>query len=90
MLNDRVVGALILLGSLGLALLYAWLVLFSPWSYYALVALALVAVLGISGIATWIGYTIVTTPAPAPMEDLMEEEKEELQAQTEGAPKEGA
>jgi hypothetical protein len=84
--NDRVVGALVLVGSLGVALLYAWWLLFSPWGYYALVSLALVTVLGISGITTWIGYTIVTTPTPPPLEEFIEEEKE---AQTQGVMKEG-
>ena len=85
MLKDRAVGALILAGSLGFALLYVWLLLFSPWSYYALVLPALVAVLGISGIAAWIGYTMATTPAPTPLEDVTETEKEESQHSTEKA-----
>jgi len=78
-------GALILVGSLGFALLYVWWLLFSPWSYYALVLPVLVAVMGISIIAAWIGYTMATTPAPAPLEDMGETEKEGSQSSEESS-----
>ena len=79
-MKDRIVGALILVGGVGFALLYSYLVLFSFWSYYALVALALVAVLGFSGIASWIGYTMATTPPPTPIAELEKEKEDEKPA----------
>jgi predicted DNA-binding transcriptional regulator len=80
MMKDRITGALILVGGVGFALLYIWLVLFSSWSYYALVALALAVVLGFSGIASWIGYTMATTPPPTPIGELEKEKEDEKPA----------
>ncbi len=80
MMKDRITGALILVGGVGFALLYSYLVLFSLWSYYALVALALAAVLGLSGIASWIGYTMATTPPPTPIGELEKEKEDEKPA----------
>jgi predicted DNA-binding transcriptional regulator len=59
-------GALILVASVLGILVYVWL-LFS----FALIVLqvtALVAVGGVLVIAAWIGYTMATTPPPAPLE----------------------
>jgi len=75
-MNDRVVGSLILVGSLCFAVFYAWLLMFSAWSYIGLVATALLAVLGVSAIVAWIGYTLATTPPPKPMEAFQSEEAE--------------
>jgi predicted DNA-binding transcriptional regulator len=80
MMKDRIIGALILAGGVGCALLYSYLVLFSSWSYFALVALALVAVLGLSGLASWIGYTMATTPPPIPIGELEKEKEDEKPA----------
>ena len=49
------------------------------WTNY-LWALAIplwIAIVGILGIAAWIGYTMMTTPPPIPIEEL-EEEMEEV------------
>lgn len=52
---------------------------FSPWVYVVL-PIMLAEVL-IFGIAAWIGWTMLTTPPPVPLEELeelgLEEEKEE-------------
>jgi predicted DNA-binding transcriptional regulator len=59
-------GALILVASVLGILVYVWL-LFS----FALIVLqvtALVAVGGILVIVAWIGYTMATTPPPAPLD----------------------
>jgi predicted DNA-binding transcriptional regulator len=77
MMKDRIIGSLILVGGVGFALVYTWLVLFSLWSYYALAALALAAVLGFSGLASWIGYTMATTPQPPTIGELEKEKEDE-------------
>ena len=59
-------GALILVASVLGILVYVWL-LFS----FALIVLqvtALVAVGGVLVIAAWVGYTMATTPPPAPLD----------------------
>jgi len=64
--KDQGIGALILVASIAGILVYAWL-LFT----YAIVVLqitALVAVAGVLVIAAWIGWTMATTPPPAPLE----------------------
>ncbi|MEM2907232.1 MAG: transcriptional regulator, partial [Candidatus Odinarchaeota archaeon] len=38
------------------------------------------AIIGIMAIAAWIGYTMMTTPPPIPIEEL-EEEMEEVEAE---------
>jgi len=41
---------------------------------------AFLAVAAVLAIVAWIGYTLVTTPAPLPLEDFVEEPLEEEQA----------
>lgn len=64
--KDQSIGAVILAGSIiGLAL-YAWLLY-----AYAIVMLqitALIAVAAVLLILAWIGWTMATTPPPAPFE----------------------
>jgi predicted DNA-binding transcriptional regulator len=64
--KDQLIGAAILVGSIIGVILYTWL-LYS----YAIVILqitAFVAVAGILIIMAWIGWTMATTPPPAPLE----------------------
>jgi predicted DNA-binding transcriptional regulator len=64
--KDQLIGAAILVGSIIGVVLYTWL-LYS----YAIVILqitAFVAVAGILLIMAWIGWTMATTPPPAPLE----------------------
>ena len=64
--KDQGIGAAILVASIAGIVVYAWL-LFA----YAIVVLqitAFVAVAGILVIAGWIGWTMATTPPPAPLE----------------------
>lgn len=64
--KDQGIGVLLLLASLIGLLLYAWL-LYS----YAVVVMqitAFVAVAAILLILAWIGWTMATTPPPAPLE----------------------
>jgi predicted DNA-binding transcriptional regulator len=64
--KDQGIGALILVASIIGVIVYAWL-LFT----YAIVVLqitAFVAVAAILVIAGWIGWTMATTPPPAPLD----------------------
>jgi predicted DNA-binding transcriptional regulator len=64
--KDQGIGAAILVASIIGVIVYAWL-LFT----YAIVVLqitAFIAVAAILVIAGWIGWTMATTPPPAPLE----------------------
>jgi predicted DNA-binding transcriptional regulator len=64
--KDQGIGAVILVASIAGIIVYAWL-LFT----YAIVILqitAFVAVAAVLVIAAWIGWTMATTPPPAPLE----------------------
>ena len=64
--KDQGIGVVILVASVAGVLVYAWLLL-----TYAIVILqitAFVAVAAILVIAGWIGWTMATTPPPAPLE----------------------
>jgi len=81
--NDRVLGSLILVGSLAGIAAYFWLLFLSPWAWLTIQVSALAAVGAMLLIMAWIGYTLATTPPPMPLEDfdsesgLDEETKEE-------------
>jgi len=68
--NDRVLGGLILVGSLVGIVTYFWLVFMSSWQILTIQASAFIAVAGVLLIVAWIGYTLATTPPPVPLEDL--------------------
>ena len=76
-MDDRVLGAGILIGSIGGVVLYFWLVFFSPWWRLVIQLSAFLAVAMVLVIVAWIGYTLATTPPPEPLEELVEEAAEE-------------
>jgi predicted DNA-binding transcriptional regulator len=78
MMDDRVVGALILIGSIVGILAYFWLVFLSPWVVLTMQLTAFVAVAAVLVILAWIGYTLATTPPPRPIEEIERELEEEL------------
>ena len=64
--KDQVMGlALFVISILGLVL-YAWFIY--GWPLLTLQITAFLAVAGILLIVAWIGYTMATTPPPAPLE----------------------
>jgi predicted DNA-binding transcriptional regulator len=66
MSKDQSFGAAILVVSvLGIAV-YGWLLY--AYSIIVLQVTAFIAVAGVLAIAAWIGYTMATTPPPAPLE----------------------
>jgi len=70
MVNDRILGSVILIGSLGGVVLYFWLLFMSPWSWSTIQISAFFAVSMVLLIIAWIGYTLATTPPPMPFEDF--------------------
>ena len=66
MSKDQGMGlALLVISILGI-ILYGWFVY--GWPLVTLQVTAFVAVAGILVIVAWIGYTMATTPPPAPLE----------------------
>jgi len=70
MVNDRVLGWGILVGSIAGIVVYFWLLFMSPWAQLTLQVSALAAVGAVLLIMAWIGYTLATTPPPMPIEDF--------------------
>ena len=66
MSKDQMMGALIFGGSIVGIVVYGWLLY--VYSTLVLQATAFLAVGAVLGILAWIGWTMVTTPPPAPLE----------------------
>jgi predicted DNA-binding transcriptional regulator len=64
--KDQTIGAIILLVSVAGIAVYAWLLY--AYSIVVLQLTAFIAVAGILVILAWIGWTMATTPPPAPLE----------------------
>jgi len=81
-MNDKSLGWVIFLGSFVGIIIYLWLVFISPWGWLTIQISASFVVVAVLLIVAWIGYTLMTTPTPAPMEDFefSEEPDEENQA----------
>jgi len=83
-MDDRVIGALILVGSILGILAYFWLIFLSPWILLTMQLTAFIAVAAVLVILAWIGYTLATTPPPQPIEEIekkLEEELKEIEAE---------
>lgn len=80
-MDDRALGAVILIGSVFGVVCYFWLVFLSIWSWLTVQLSAFAAVAAVLLIVAWIGYTLATTPPPTPLENwdlnFEEESKEE-------------
>jgi predicted DNA-binding transcriptional regulator len=64
--KDQGIGALILVASIIGVIVYAWLLFTYP--IVVLQITAFVAVAAVLVILAWIGWTMATTPPPAPLE----------------------
>ena len=71
MSNDRALGALIMVLSIAAIIIYAYLDIAYPLILLQVTAFIIVAVL--LGILAWIGYTLLTTPAPKPVEEISDD-----------------
>lgn len=70
MLNkDQAIGAIILIASITGIVIYGWLLFFIN-ALLVLQISAFIVVVAILGILAWIGWTMATTPPPAPIEEL--------------------
>ena len=67
-MNDKVLGYIVLIGSLVGVGCYFYLVFLSPWALLVVQVSAFLAVAAVLVIIAWIGYTLATTPPPAPLE----------------------
>ncbi len=65
-------GAVILVAAIAVIGIYGWLI-YAGLSWWAFFIVATTAVVGVMGIIAWIGWTMATTPAPAPIESLEKE-----------------
>ena len=69
MSNDKVLGSLIFLGSIGGICVYFWLLFFSAWEILVIQVSAFLALAAVLLISSWIGYTMATTPPLVPVVD---------------------
>ncbi len=84
--RDQVIGGLIAVISVIVIVVYGYLVFLPPdisifgmpVDIFILKLTGFVAVLGVFGILSWIGYTLATTPPPKPIEEIEKELEEEL------------
>ena len=72
-MDDRVVGAAVLVGSLVGLGVYFYLLFLSPWALLVIQVSAFLVVAAVLFIVAWIGYTMATTPPPAPLDVSMED-----------------
>jgi len=80
--KDKSIGGLLLaVGILGI-IFYGWLVFLTEYSSFVLQLTGFIAVSGILGILSWIGYTLASTPPPKPIEDLEKDLDTELTDET--------
>ncbi len=66
--KDQAIGWVIFLVSVAAVLIYGYLLITPPLTTLVLQITAFVAVGLILGILAWIGWTMATTPPPAPIE----------------------
>ncbi|GBF09733.1 hypothetical protein apy_14580 [Aeropyrum pernix] len=77
--RDRIVGFSLLIGSLAIIIVYAYLVFFTEKIWEFVIKLTgFAAVAGFFGLLAWIGYVLATTPPPKPIEEIEKEIEEEL------------
>ena len=86
MVNDKIIGILLLIVSIIVIIIYGWLVFFPPQisimgttiDIFVLKLTGFIAILALFGILAWIGYTLATTPPPKPIEEIEKEIEQEL------------
>lgn len=77
MVNERVLGAVILVGGVAGIMLYGWLVLFSGWNLLVLQLTGFIVVTAVFAVIAWIGYTMATAPEFEPMKAVEPKIEEE-------------
>ncbi|MDP8022971.1 MAG: transcriptional regulator [Nitrososphaeria archaeon] len=77
--SDQVLGAVIMIVSILVIFVYGYLIFMYPLIVLQITVFLVVAVL--LGILAWIGYTLLTTPAPKPIEETSENSTQNSQAE---------
>ncbi len=80
MAKDKAIGALLIIVTIVVIPLYIWLLWFNTdeIAFLVIKITVFLAILIVFGIVGWIGYTLVTTPPPKPIEEIEKELEEEL------------
>jgi len=72
-MSDKGIGVAMLAGAVIALIIYLLALFFPPWGgiggfawYIAITIVALIAVGAVCVIIAWVGYTLLTTPAPTP------------------------
>lgn len=78
MSRDQLVGVGLLVSSIIVILVYAYILFFTEYSWLLVQITLIIAVAGVFGILGWIGYTLATTPPPKPIEEIEKEIEAEL------------
>jgi predicted DNA-binding transcriptional regulator len=82
--KDQTIGILVFAVCIIVIVAYGWLVFLTDWSILVLKLTGFVAIGGILGIGSWIGWTMATTPPPKPLEELgMENSESEEEEESE-------
>ncbi len=77
--SDQVLGGVIMILSILVIFVYGYLIFMYPLIVLQITVFLVVAVL--LGILAWIGYTLLTTPAPKPIEETQENSTQNTQAE---------
>ncbi|MEM4481674.1 MAG: transcriptional regulator [Desulfurococcaceae archaeon] len=77
MSRDQLMGWLLLISSVAVIIAYTYLMFSGFWEILTKITLTL-GVIAVFSILGWIGYTLVTTPPPKPIEEIEKEIEEEL------------
>ena len=75
MSKDQWIGLALIIGSIAGIIIYAWLVY--TWTTIVLMISAFLVIAAGLGIVGWIGFTLVTTPAPRPIDEIEKETSKE-------------
>ncbi|MGC8974406.1 MAG: transcriptional regulator [Thermoproteus sp.] len=76
--RDKAVGIGLLVLSVLVIVVYAWLVFLTKYDIVVLKATAFLAVAAVFGILGWVGYALATTPPPKPIEEIEREVEQAL------------
>ncbi len=77
--SDQLLGAFIMVVSILVIVVYGYLIFMYPLIVLQITVFVVVAVL--LGILAWIGYTLLTTPAPKPIEETAENNTQNAQTE---------
>ncbi|RLG50186.1 MAG: transcriptional regulator [Thermoproteota archaeon] len=62
--SEKLLGSGLMIISLAVIIVYAWLLFFTKYSLVVLKVTVFMLVLVLFSLIGWVGYTIVTTPVP--------------------------